>query len=791
MISDIQTLAWTGLSSDTPNEWGYNAGDEPLIDYILEDKSHYAHLKDFTCPQTGEPWIDLDDDFRVGGSGGILMNIDFMVVDTHKFTQAADYYMKHGEYCSYSSDTDDYRIFWGRETQRRRSGLEAKCKLYFKDVKEYFDPKTTETRKKELLHWLRITGDHYTYLNYCRIERTPNAAEKRDLINKGLHRVETIEGFPRFWDGDYWDFKVSELATNNGNNLTEAKCRRRGFSYKKGGRVANLVNLIRNVTCTLLAYDITYLTDAGKTSAMAKTDLDWFENNTYWKRGFLSESLDEIELGYKKSKEGNKKYGFRSRISSYATRTNASKAIGGKSIEIHCEEAGKFRNLRMVLGLIRDNMKSGKVNVGTLFVYGTGGEEGVDWADFDYIFNHPAAFDMLPLENVWDAQSRHKTCGFFFSYLWNCEPFIDEWGNSLIMAAWKQDVIDDATRKHNMSSRDYTVARSQKAKSPSQAFINTNDNIFLSPELIMHIDSLKNDKRYKFYTDGWYDIHDGEVRFMNKQECIMNKIFPESKTGWHEYITDVPHNNKTDVHGIVREYYPPFTKDNKIPDDLYFISCDPYRIDKSTSEVTLFHSLYSFQVWAKYHRDSPYRKGTLVAEYCGRLNTMKDNDWLLYKACRRWNARVLIEAGTGETIPNFKSWAAGRWLMLDPSSVIDRNIGNMQRAIGIVIGDGEKKLDGLNTLRDFMYETIGTDVDDSPIIRLNTCYSLALLLEMLSFSAEGNFDRISSAIVAMFEFRKDAVIAQNELNKTGNAQNGQGKNNTLAYKLKRRILNYN
>jgi len=766
------------------NLYNYHSGDSPFIDYILEDKSHYVHLKDAINPITDRNYIDRDDDFLIGDSGGILMNIDFIFVDTYKFSPAATYYTKYGEYCSYNPDTIEYAAFWARETRRRKAGVIANCKLYHKDICEYFDEKTPQKRRAELLHPVRITGDHYSYLNYGRIERTLNETEREQFDAQGLYKVNTIEGFPEFWDGDYWNFKIDELIGDNGYNLCKAKARRKGFSYKRGHQAANTVNLIKNVTVTLLAYDITYLTGAGKTASMVKTNIEWFENKTYWKRGLLSETLDQIELGYKKSKEGQKKYGFRSKVLSFATKTNPAKAIGGKSIEIDCEEAGKFRNLRMVLGLIRDNMKSGKISVGTLRIYGTGGEKGSDWADFDYIFNNPRAFDMLAMENIWDNNSRHKTCGFFFPYIWCCQPYMDEDGNSLVFSAWKQDKIDDADRKANKSNEDYTIARSQNANSPSEAFVNTTDNIFLSAELVAHIDNLKNDNKYKFYNDGWYLIKGNDVVFYNREECRINRIFPTSKYGFHDYISTVPHQANTDIHGCIREYYPPFTIDNVVPDNLYFISVDPYRVDKHQTEVTVKHSLYSFKVWTKQHPASPYRKGTIVAEYTGRLNTMADNDWILFLACRRWNAKALIEAGTGETVSNFRKWKALNYLALDPTSIISRNLVTSKRAIGIVIGDEEKKMDGLNSLRDFIYEVIGYDEDNNPILRLSTIYSLSFCLELLNFNATGNFDRISDAIVAMFEFRKDAILAVGKYTDDKQGYNKRLDKNSIKYNIK-------
>ena len=125
---------------------------------------------------------------------------------------------------------------------------------------------------------------------------------------------------------------------------------------------------------------------------------------------------------------------------------------------------------------------------------------------------------------------------------------------------------------------------------------------------------------------GWYVKKDGKIIFADKETCIREKLLPN---GWHDFILDVPHNSKTDITGCVREYYNPYTVDGVIPKDLYFIACDPYGVDKRQSEITDKHSLYSFQVWLRDNGITPYGGKKLVAEYTGRLNTMRDNDIML------------------------------------------------------------------------------------------------------------------------------------------------------------------
>ena len=145
---------------------------------------------------------------------------------------------------------------------------------------------------------------------------------------------------------------------------------------------------------------------------------------------------------------------------------------------------------------------------------------------------------------------------------------------------------------------------------------------------------------------------------------------------------------------------------------------------------------------------------------------MEDNDRVLLMACKRYNAPALIEAGTGDTINNFKKWNAKEYLLKDPTVYINRSINpGIVATYGIMIGDGETKLDGLRMLKDFLYEPLYKKDDGTNYYRLHEIYSPSFLKELQNFNLKGNFDRISDAIVAMYEFKKDALKYEKNLSK--------------------------
>lgn len=773
-----------GINAAPENKWGYKRGDIPFIDYLCEDKSKYPKASEGISYITNKPLYDPDNDFLIGNSGGILMNIDFIVINIERLSKAADTFDEYGAYCDYDPSTPAYESFWQRETSRRKKGVFIKAKLYYKDIPKFFDANTTDEERESLLQPLRITGAHYTYLNYGRIERTPNDKERARLKREGAEHVETVMGFPRYWDGDYWNFKIDEFIANNKFHLTKAKARRKGFSYKRGSQAANTINLFPNVTVTLAADQLAYLTDKGATTFMAKKCLDHFEEHTFWKRGYISEAIDDILMGYRVSTKGLKNFGWLSNLYSVAIGKNESAAVGKKAIEIDFEEAGKCPNLQKALDVTLSNTESGAISVGTIRVYGTGGTKGANWAAFSKAFYNPKMNKMLCMENVWDINKRHEVCGFFFPQVWDCEPYIER-GNSIIFTAYAWDKQDKENHFHNNDSETHIIYKAQRANTPAEAFINTTENMFASPELNLHVSDLINDNATRFFQDGWIVVNDlgnsNKAEFIPKAECIKRDIFGKGR--FHEFVNQVPHGSRDDTHGCVRMYYRPFLVNGEVPKDLYFVSVDAYKVDKAQKDVTDKHSLYSAQVWMRSNTITPYpNQKLLVCEYIGRLDTMEQNDIVTMGMCLMYNAECCPEAGTGETVSNFIKYKLRRYLMLDPTNANTRKLTNPNNNdYGIVIGDGDKKYNGLRMLKEFIYEPLSYTADGKPIRRLKSISSVRLLLECQRFTAEGNFDHISAAIVAMYVFLADSLNTKRLVE--GNTENNDRR---IANRLNRR-----
>lgn len=731
-----------GYLGDAPIIYNGRTIDNPFINYCREDKSKYT-----TASEVG--YNDPDSDFLIGESGGILMNINFIFVNVHEFCEAADHFRKHKVYSFSKPGTREYVNFWREETIRRKNGLVKNCKLLHKDVLKYNALLKMSTADNDIpsktaaayLKPLRITGDHYHFVNYSRMKRGLTVEER----NSGKYNARTkkISDFPLFIDGQYWDHKIDEFCILNDLNICESKARRKGFTYAKASRSANIVNLYKNTMIINLAYDEKFVIGGGSINQFSYKNLQWLEEHTYWKRGFIKEQYSEIKLGFKKQRQGNKIFGHQSTILGASVSGNTSAGVGKDGNEINLEESGKNRVLEEVLGVTLSAAEDGSEKVGIIRVFGTGGAKDADWVQFSKCFYNPAIYEMVKLENVWDDNRRNTVCGFFYPQMWAYFPYIKD-GNSLLLGAYEHDAIrKDAARKE-MNSKDYSIFVGQRANAPQEAFINTLDNIFSSVALTEHLTYLQNNEELKYYKDGWVDIFDKEVKFLPNEELIKKGLKKR------EYIEDVPFNIKTDITGAVRMYHPPYTGSNNVPPkDSYIVVYDPYGIDKKVKDIILKNSLACIYVIGLRNAEFPFHEDKICAAYVGRMNTMEEADMMAIHLADLYNAKIVAELNRGTMLQTAKKFGRKKLLAKDISDYMEDYEKDRKESYGVVIGSGDNKLDLLGQMSDWLYQVVSVDEDGKPTYVFQRITDIPFIKELTVYNSINNFDRVSTYLVGI------------------------------------------
>lgn len=727
-------------------------GKYPFLEYIEEPDKEKKYKKASDCG-----WYDPHNNFLIGDSGGFLLNIrPGKFVNTELFNEAARTYQATGKYTQFKVDSIPHRQFRRRECDRRRNGFSAPC---------WQNPDGS-------IEDVWITGGHYNFLNYTRMERTD---ESSVIVTEHGATAKKIYSFPSFIDAQFWTWQIIEFCRRNGLHLIIDKTRRGGFSYIMAADSSNEINLSKHKVVIHVAADNKYLIKQGGLSDFAVNNLKFFEEKTPFKRGIFSPTTDSFKLGYRMKNGVEADDSWSSSLLSVSANNNPDCAIGKDAVTIKVEELSTMQNFDEFMNVTEPTMTVGTRTTGTLMAWGTA--TAANMQIFEQNFYNPRAFGFMAFENVFDNDARNEVCGFFKSYAWGLEGEIDgvkgfdENGNSNLRIGLKLAARERIEKKKTAKTfAEYLNYLGQRALFPAESFSSASENIFSSEALNKFEDKLRVDNSYKFYTDGEL-FEDGTKKIYFKSNARIRIENPDMKT--YDYIQGVPRRGNEDPHGCIRVWFAPEYEEIYINDRLirsiipgtYVAVYDPVGIDKDKKEITDRHSHNSIFV-IEMPRERNGFKPKLCAAYYGRTERLEEADEKFYRLCKWYNCigTGLVEINRGETVSNFRKWKATKYLGYEPLYVWDSAVKEkVSTSYGYNIGSGPKKLDGLRLLKEFLYEVIGKNEFGEDIYVFERFLDYQTILELKKFNAEGNFDRISSLILLGIYWKSIDIKGKREL----------------------------
>lgn len=714
----------------------------PFLNYINEDKSHYR-----TATEAG--YNDPDNLFLIGDSGGFLLNIQpgDRFVNTHLFTEMADFYRKNKCYTFFKEDSIPHRQFRKREEYRRRHGISMPCLF----------------RNGKIVN-VRITGDHYNFLNYTMMEQLKESSAKSTIkSNVGSKHYD----FSKFIDAQFWTFHIMEFAIRNGFHLIIDKTRRGGFSYIMAANSANNINLQPRKVQIHVAADKKYLTSRGGLTDFTINNLRFYETKTPFIKGILSTDKENFTLGFKLPNGVVSPKSWNSALFSVSAMNNPDCAIGKDAVNVKVEELSTMENFDEFMNVTEPAMRTGSYVTGNLFCWGTATSGNMQV--FEQNFYSPKSFGFMPFENVWDKDSRNEICGYFKSYAWGLQGQIgdrfamDADGNSDLEMGIR---IAFNERKHKKETSktfaDYINYLGQYALMPAESFSSATENLFSSEELLTWEERLRTDNSFKFYVDGWLFEKDNKIEF--KTNARIEAEGGKHNIDYWDWIEGVPRKGHEHPHGCIRKWFNPMKimhqdKDGKyindIPVGLYSISYDPVGVNKENKLITNKHSHNSIKVWMNPCQYNGF-KTALVAAYYGRPEKLEEADKVCLMLAKYYNCigTTGVEINRGETVSNFTKWKALKYLMKDPVQIWDTSIkGNVVSTYGVNMGDGTKKLEGLRLLKEMLYSIVGKDELGNDVYLFQTIYDYQSILELKKWNSLGNFDRVSEMIIRALQWR--------------------------------------
>ena len=688
---------------------------------------------------------------------GAIRNPDGIWINTEVFREEARKFQRYNAYCLDPWGSPDWFSYWQEQRKRIINGYTS--------------------------GGVKITGDHYFYLNFCPILKVEDMNAKKSA---------KVTDFPDFWDGDYNYFWAREIAFNGivdglgvqtefeetcrfhakslpeaeahkkaleelfkglqlevkieadyltgGYNLIVGKSRRKGYSYK------NAAIAVKNYLCypkaltIFAAYEKKFLYPKG-IFTMASNYLNFINANTAWVYPKdVVDKMDHVKASTIEYRNGVKvETGFLSEIMALTFKDNADAARGKDARDVIFEESGAFGTpglLKSSYKATEDCVMGGAIKTGMITVFGTSGDMEGGTADYSEMHSNPMRFGMLPFQNIWDEDSEDMKCGFFHPINWNMEGYYDEQGNSDREGA---KALELAQRKllldNGATSADIQQRMQEKPLGPFEAFGMVSTNNFPVLELKRQLEIVKAKNLHMIMGTPvklFYDYDSKKVKAEPILDGTANVIYRQK-----------PDNTSLEGCPVIYEY------PAEVPmRGAYKIGYDPYRQDKGSSLAAVY--VYKSVIIGD------RTKRIIVAEYVGRPGEADDVNYICRLFAELYNTTIMHENEVTHVKDYFRRRKQLHYLAYQPDEVIKKNVKNskVNRIYGCHMIDQLKDA-GEKYIKSWLLETLDFDDDGMPVRALDQIYSIGLLEELIGYNRKGNFDRVMALMQVMFQDQED------------------------------------
>lgn len=699
-----------------------------------------------------------------------IRNEDGIWINSQIFREDALHFKKYGYYTAEPWGSPNWFEFWEDRRNRIINGYES-CGV-------------------------KITGDHYFYLNFCPIQRTEDTTGKKS---------KKVTDFADFWDGDYnyfWareiardgiataldkeeefdeycrldgitdaqkllklkeyfeslqlDVKIEPNYLDGGYNIIVGKSRRKGYSFKNAAiGVKNFITR-PGLHTVYGAYEKKYIIPTG-IMGMAFKYLNFIDTNTAWAmpRDYVNKG-DHKRASYKEYINGiETEQGFKSEMYMATFKDNPD-AVRGKDIfDLVFEESGAFGSpglLKSSYAASEDCVKDGEIKTGLITIFGTSGDMEGGTADYAEMFFNPNRFSLLPFVNIWedeDSPLKDANVGFFHPVNWNLPGFYDEQGNSLKDQARSR--MEDERQKlidYGATALDIQQKLQEKPLSPSEAFAYVSTNRFPKEELEAQRNYLIANNYHKLKGQPVTLYRDPNTKKVMYEVDLSNRLEP---------ITSLEHTGLSQQ-GCVVIYEQPV---ENAPKGLYKIGYDPVRqaTGSSLAAIIVYKDVMQGEI----------TKDCIVAEFIGRRSSNEENHLVAELLAELYGTKVMYE----NEVPDVKTYFQRRKLLhllaLQPDAVISKNIKNSKtnRVYGCHM-NAQLKDAGESYVYDWLTNIVDYDENGKPITNIHRIYSLRLIEELMSYDRNGNFDLVSALFMCMMQIQEQILGKEFQQKKTTN-----------------------
>ena len=598
--------------------------------------------------------------------------------DPTPFNELAQIYDRTGSYTEYPADSKPYNDFWREQYKRCTEGY---------TVGKY-----------------RITGDHYFFLNFYRME----------VISEGARGgAGRNEKFPTFLAKQYEFFHYVEMAERLHKDVAILKARGIGLS-----EIVACLAVRPYITNRGYRSLLTCAAEGKLTPLKTKCwkQLNWLDMNTNGGMRHLRQKVNNTDT--KRASQvtpDGVEYGWMSEIDSVIADTS-DKIRGDRVDRLIYEEAGS--NKYLTKSWIQGNalVELGGYHFGTRIALGTGGDD-MALEGLSNIFAKPEGYNVLPYKN-YDTEDRKPQLTAFFipAHKFSLrEEFLDTRG--VTQSEEFKKFYEEERKK--LSGKDLLDYCAEHCFIPNEALYKQGENIFDSiaiADRLTQIRIFKAGLKPEYVSLLW--DRSGDTPDLTKVKVINN---PNSKIAIYE-------RPLRDEDGLVLK-------------NLYVAGIDS--IDQGSGDSSTSTDVSDFCIVIK-KRIYGLQEAKYVAIYKDRPRDIREAYDVAMKLLVWYNCKALLEHTKISIVTYFKEKKKDSLFMKRPASTL----GDMKRGNSQMIG-----VPATEAIIKHGLELINNFVNDY-------CYSIdidEMLEQLLKYSWENKrkFD-----IIAAMEM---AEIADEEL----------------------------
>lgn len=611
--------------------------------------------------------------------------------DPTPFNELAQIYDRTGSYTEYPADSKPYNDFWREQYKRCTEGY---------TVGKY-----------------RITGDHYFFLNFYRME----------VISEGARGgAGRNEKFPTFLAKQYEFFHYVEMAERLHKDVAILKARGIGLS-----EIVACLAVRPYITNRGYRSLLTCAAEGKLTPLKTKCwkQLNWLDMNTNGGMRHLRQKVNNADT--KRASQvtpDGVEYGWMSEIDSVIADTS-DKIRGDRVDRLIYEEAGS--NKYLTKSWIQGNalVELGGYHFGTRIALGTGGDD-MALEGLSNIFAKPEGYNVLPYKN-YDTEDRKPQLTAFFipAHKFSLrEEFLDTRG--VTQSEEFKKFYEEERKK--LSGKDLLDYCAEHCFIPNEALYKQGENIFDSiaiADRLTQIRIFKAGLKPEYVSLLW--DRSGDTPDLTKVKVINN---PNSKIAIYER---------------------PFRdEDGLVLKNLYVAGIDS--IDQGSGDSSTSTDVSDFCIVIK-KRIYGLQEAKYVAIYKDRPRDIREAYDVAMKLLVWYNCKALLEHTKISIVTYFKEKKKDSLFMKRPASTL----GDMKRGNSQMIG-----VPATEAIIKHGLELINNFVNDY-------CYSIdidEMLEQLLKYSWENKrkFDIIASmemAEIADEELMNIRPAAQDKLAK--------------------------